>query len=269
MKKTLFFIFFILLILSCSDDDPIVFDYRLEKIDKRYNENLTESSDLLYDQSDAVVGINRCIVGYNKSEISILKDEDFVIQIRNKIERENRIDVDLIYEVEYNPLEIILREKTYGGIYTFQHTNEFIDYFQYRSRNNNDYFTEIFFERDSDENILRISHVENNPIDQALLVSEYEYSGYSSSARIPDSYNPVYLNEVIDRQLLLALGLQISKDSPLVSSYWFNGGEKKEDYIKIDIIDRLSDDRASSLSYQIIDRPDEIFSTDLIYVENN
>ncbi len=251
---------------SCTEDQLADVVLQLEKVEHYGNDRLYMSTDLIYDDQGTLTTIHRTVEADNQVIMNILRDGDQVIQIRNEILRSNQ-RVNIIYEVEYQLNEIILRQMSSSVILVFRHTEGYIDEFEIRYANTPSYKSVLQMERDLNDNIQRISHYETNPDTTDLLVYQYDYDGHQG-VDLPDAFNPVYQETIFwDQMIPHALGLRLSNTPPMSSSYLDATGLDKDDLYRAKVESTTVTGNVERLSYSISDYPDNEYRIDLLYLE--
>ncbi len=220
----------VLLFLGCGEDDDnvtVTGDGLLVRLERATNDVFYQWTDIAYDQDQNVTTIGIQLesflqqtyeVTYNSGEPATLSLTSENMNAGNK----TVVNYDIIRLGD----EIILRNSTGEDKYLYRVTDGYIDYSKASYGPNNEFFNEAVFTRDADDNIETIAYFATDASSTELKVFEYTFSDHASDFDLPGVHNPIMGFDFtgFEVQLVALMGLQISNQPPLKSSYWDAGG---------------------------------------------
>ena len=171
-----------------------------------------------------------------------------------------------VYDVEYQGDQITLSSADVQGRYVLTVTDDYIDTYEDHIDRENGYFNTARFVRDADNNIDTLSYFVTNATDTDLLTWQYTFTDFETEPSLNAAFNPVfnYSFGLYDPFIGLALGLKVSKDTPLTSSYRDGNGTFRAENVSANI-EEQNDGLLMKLGYTIADLPDNDYHLEFEY----
>jgi len=266
----LFIMIALILIGSCSNNDEIATNSNLgllKTIENSYNGNIDYTSEIEYDEDQRIslLIINQ---GNFLTQIYNLKYTGRDLESITLIQQWHlqNIETTIIYAVENKNNEIILSPNNSENKIVFLITDGFIDSYKRYWGDNANYVDESVFTRDQNNNIKDISYYTTNEFDTDLLVWEYTFSNFDSSAKLNSAYNPVfnYSFSLYNPHIGFVLSLKISNETPLTSSFLNGNGNFHEENVKAQIVTQ-ENELVKKLKYSYAVSPSSEYQLDLQY----
>ncbi len=273
--KSKYLIFFILTFLfihsSCMNDDEVSNDSKsglLKKVEEVVNEDLIDNTtEIFYDNSQRIISIEFSQGNFYSAIYNIDYNNDVISTLRVTQEFQNSGTESVeTYNINYINDQIILTSLTLEEKYILGVNNGYVSTFKNYLDIENDYFYEALFKRDAQNNIDTISYFATNELDTNLLIWQYTFSDFESETNVNSAFNPVfnYSFSFYDRFIGLALGLEISNDLPLKSSFLDGGGNYLEENISAEITE-INNDLPLKFQYTIHDLPENNYHLNFEY----
>lgn len=252
-----------------GDDDAEVFpvgDGFLTQITSSLNSNAFETITVGYDGQQRMNSITVTSEGFQEVtyEVQYVGEEigGLTIQIDYLTSGVTNLEG---YDVMIQGNEITLMPTGNGIKRLFRSTNGFVDYSKNYFGPDDAYFYETVFNRDANNNIESTAYFVTNQTDTDLKVFKYTFSDFATDFDFPAAFNPVlyFSNATYDPYLGAVLGLRISEDAPMKSSYWDGAGTMRDENITAtpDPVNGF----LRGLSYQFVELQDNNYQMDFTY----
>ena len=244
----------VLLFLGCGDDDDMVTtsngDGPLIRMERALDDVFYEWTDVTYDgdQNLASIAVQTEAFLLQTYEVTYAAGEPtaLTLTVDNSLSGNTTV---FEYDVIREGNEITLRESDGEDKFVYGVSDGYINYGKAFYGPSNAYFNETIFTRDADNNIDTIAYLATDANSTGLKVFEYTFYDHTSDFALPGVYNPVYHFSftAFDAQFVHLLGLKISQQAPLQSSYWDAGGNFRAE--NITAVPMLDNDRLQELQY--------------------
>ena len=171
-----------------------------------------------------------------------------------------------VFDVEYQGDQIILSSPDVQGRYVLTVTDGYINAYEDHYDSDNGYFNAAEFIRDGTNNIDTISYFTTNAADSNLMAWQYTFTDFAAEPTLNAAFNPVfnYSFGLYDPFIGLALGLKISAEAPLTSSYLDGSGTYREENVSADM-EEVDNNLLMKLGYTIADLPGNDYHLEFEY----
>ncbi|MEL6656348.1 MAG: hypothetical protein AAFP77_22595 [Bacteroidota bacterium] len=262
-------LFLVALFLGCGDDDENVVvtgDGLLAQLERASDGVSYEWTDFAYDADQNLTRIETQLESFLQTTYESFYEGGEAVSLRYVSENSNAgntitKDYDLIREGN----EIKLRNSAGVDEYVYQVTAGYIDNCKAFYGPNNEYFNETVFIRNADNNIEKIAYFATDASSTDLKVYEYTFSDYASDLDLPGAYNPVlgFNFTGFPGQFGEVMGLKISNQLPMKSSYWDAGGTFREE--NLSAVPVVVDGVLQEISYTNAGIPNNNYQLKLTY----
>lgn len=234
--RPFFALLLVFLFLGCDDDDNNITttgDGLLIQLERALDGLFYEWTDLSYDQDQNLISIEIQLESFSQQTYEVTYAGGEPVSLSYTFTNTNSGNSTVTdYDIVQQGNEIVL---SVGGeeAYRYGVSEGYIDYCKAFYGPNNEYFNETVFTRDADNNIQTVAYFATDASSTDLKVFEYTFSDHTSDFALPAVYNPVldFSFTGFNAQLGELMGLKISNQPPLQSSYWDASGTFREENI--------------------------------------
>lgn len=272
MERHFFFLLaFLVFFASCGDSEdpsPNAGSGLVKKVEGFLNEAPSDDiTELTYDGNQRVesIQVSQGNFASRTYEVVYTGDEVSTLTIvRDFIN--SGTTVNEVFDVEYQSDQIILSSPDVQGRYVLSATDGYINAYEDHYDRDNGYFNAAEFVRDGTNNIDTISYFTTNATDSNLLAWQYTFTDFTAEPSLNAAFNPVfnYSFSLYDPFIGLALGLKISAEAPLTSSYLDGNGTYREANVSADM-EEVDNNLLMKLGYTIADFPGNDYHLEFEY----
>lgn len=270
--KLFFYIIAVLLVYSCSGDDDIDNTPKLgllKSVEGYFNSELSKNTEISYDENHRLISLkelqgNFATLTY---DVTYIEEEIISIMMTHHYHPQHADTTFIeVYNVTYQDHEIILNHANTGYQRIFKVTDGYVDSYKFYWGPENAYLYESVFTRDANNNIESISYYATNASDTNLLVWKHTYSDFDTNAQLNSAFNPVfdYSFSLYNPFIGAVLNLEISKDTPLKSSYLDGNGNYKEENVIAKALE-YEHGLLKNISYDFVDYPGNDYHLEFDY----
>ena len=270
--KLFFYLIVALFVYSCTGDDDIDNTPKLgllKSVESYFNGELSDNTEISYDEDHRLTSLkqlqgNFATLTYN---VKYLEEEvKSIIMTHHWYPQHADTTIVEIYDVTYQDHEIILTHENTGYQRIFKVTDGYVDSYNLYWGPENAYLNESVFARDANNNIKSISYYVTNASDTNLLVWKHTFSDFDTNAKLNSAFNPVfyYSGSLYNPFIGAVLNLEVSKDTPLKSSYLDSNGIYKEENVTTKTLD-YEYGLLKNISYEYFDYPENDHQLELSY----
>lgn len=230
-------LFLVLLFLGCGDDDENVTTTGsglLFQLGEALDGVFYRWTDLSYDENQTLTKIEIQVENFLRRVYEVTYAGGEPVSLTQTTENTNGGNVTVTdYDIIQQGDETILRTSE-GDQFLYQITDGYIDYCKAYFGPNNEYFTETVFTRNTDNNIEKVEYFVTDAASTDLKVYEYTFADHDNTFDLSGAYNPTlnFSFTGFDAHLGEIMGLKLSNQPPMTSSYWDAGGTFREENIK-------------------------------------
>ena len=273
MRYQLLFLSVLLLFASCDDSEapfPGAASGPLKKVEGFIKGMPSdEITELTYDGSGRVesIQITQGNFAYRTYEVAYSGEAVTTLTITRDFINSGTM-VSEVFDVDDQGGQIILSSPDAQGRYVLTAADGYINTFEDHYDRDNGYFNAAHFVRSTSNNIDTISHFTTNATDSNLLAWQYTFSDFAATPSLNAAFNPAfnYAFGFYDPYIGLALGLKVSEEAPLTSSYLDGNGTYRAVNVSADM-EEVSNGLLMKLGYSIADLPDNTYHLEFEYYE--
>jgi len=220
MNKIILLLFTTLLICSCSEEESNKDYGLLKKVESYSNGQIWLAKEVNYTQDSQVAKMTITTETFSTNIYDLNYENREAISLNLNIDYYQPTNEDelIVYNISYVNSDITLTQTNSESRrkIAIQHTDGFIDSYKRFYGENDEYYIEEIFTRNSSNDIESISVYNTNESGADIFVWKYTFLDFEENVNLASVYNPIF--ELSNIDLINILNLKISSKNPTKSS---------------------------------------------------